>query len=123
MKDLTFRIRHARRRATLSQTALASALGINRSAVAQWEKQGGSTPTCGNLSKIAVATRIYFEWLATGRGPMDGQGQADAAIQLRLFAHDELEERLLTATRGLETWQSTAIAEMAEAMARGGHAG
>jgi transcriptional regulator with XRE-family HTH domain len=120
MKDLTNRIRHARRKATLSQSALATALGINRSAVAQWERQGGSTPTSGNLSKIAVATRIHFEWLATGRGPMGSRGADDLPMPLlQLFAHDEVEERLLRASRGLESWQSLAIAEMAEAMARG----
>ena len=68
MKDQTFRIRQARRNATLSQTALADKVGVNRSAVAQWERPGGSRPTAGNLSKIAIATSIQFEWLATGRG-------------------------------------------------------
>lgn len=120
MKDLTFRIRHARRKATLSQFALAAVLGINRSAVAQWERQGGSKPTSGNLSKIAVATRIQFEWLATGRGPMSPHGDDQgSATKLQLHAHDALEERLLVATRGLESWRVVAIAEMAEAMARG----
>ena len=104
----------------MSQFALAAAVGINRSAVSQWERQGGSTPTSGNLSKIAVATGTQFEWLATGRGPM-GPHADDAARSpaLRLHAHDELEDRLLAATRKLERWQSTAVAELAEAMARG----
>jgi len=124
MKDQTFRIRQARRSATLSQTALANKVGVNRSAVAQWERPGGSRPTAGNLSKIAVATSIHFEWLATGRGRMmakcDG---ADAeefpALLLKYYARDEIEERALFALRKLEHRLSVAIVEMAERMSRG----
>ena len=122
MIDLTFRIRHARRNAKLSQAALAEKLGVNRSAVAQWERPGGSCPTSGNLCKIAVTTSIPFEWLATGRGRMTvkSEGDDDAqALLLQFYAHDEVEERILVALRKLEYWQTVAIAEMVESFALG----
>lgn len=124
MKDQTFRIRQARRNATLSQTALADKVGVNRSAVAQWERPGGSRPTAGNLSKIAIATSIQFEWLATGRGRMlpkrDGEDREETpALLLKFYARDEIEERALFALRKLEHRLSIAIVEMAERMSRG----
>lgn len=123
MKDLTYRIRQARRGATLSQTGLADMLGINRSAVAQWERPGGSQPTSGNLSKVAVATSVQFEWLATGRGRMAvPSGDSDEnleALLLQFYAHDETEERMLIAMRKLENGQSMTITEMVEGLARG----
>jgi transcriptional regulator with XRE-family HTH domain len=122
MKDLHFRIRHARRHAALSQTALANSVGVNRSAVAQWEQPGGSHPTSGNLIKIAVATLTRFEWMATGRGPLSlKQDPANIddtpAAVLQYYAHDEIEERTLIAMRKLEYWQTVAIAKLAETLA------
>ena len=125
MKDLTLRIRQARRKATLSQLGLANKVGVNRSAVAQWERPGGCRPTTENLSKIALATSIQFEWLATGRGRMhtpDGgndEGDQTPALLLQFYAHDEVEERILIALRRLDYWQSVSIAELVESLARG----
>ena len=124
MRDLTFRIRHARRKAKLSQTALAAEIGVNRSAVAQWERPGGSCPTSGNLCKIALATSIQFEWLATGRGRITVKPQGDndddtQALLLQFYAHDEVEERVLIGLRKIEYWQTVAIAELVESFALG----
>ena len=122
MSDLSFRIRQARRRLSMSQADLGTAIGVGRSAVAQWESRDGSRPTSENLSRIAVITAVHFEWLATGRGRMLPEGEDDGectALMLRLHAHDEVEERILTALRKLEFWQSIAIAEMVEALGRG----
>ena len=127
MSDLAFRIRQARRRAVLSQAQLGAATGVQRSAVAQWERRNGSRPTSLNLSRIAIATGAQFEWLATGRGRMlidEEEGAAEsAALMLRVHAHDEVEERVLLALRRLEYWQTIVIAEMVEALARGKVAG
>ena len=124
MRDLTFRIRQARRKAVLSQTALATQVGVNRSAVAQWERPGGSRPTSGNLSKVAIATAVQFEWLATGRGRMRvgsdvHHPQHEQALMLKFFAHDEVEERVLLGLRKLEFWQTISVAELVESLARG----
>lgn len=122
MKDLTTRIRQARRRVAYSQTDLAERVGVNRSAVAQWERPGGSTPTSSNLSKIAVTTSVQYEWLATGRGqmyaPASGDGSETPALELHFFAHDGIEERVLQGLRKLEYWQTLSIAELVESLGR-----
>lgn len=122
MKDLSTRIRQARRKAHLTQTGVAELLGINRSAVAQWERPGGSKPTATNLSRLALVTHVGFEWLATGRGRMSPKSEGDGAseaLRLDYFAHDEVEERVLIGLRKLEYWQTVAIAELVESLVRG----
>jgi transcriptional regulator with XRE-family HTH domain len=126
MSELSFRVRQARRRSCMSQSDLGTAIGVNRSAVAQWESRDGSRPTSENLSRIAVITSVQFEWLATGRGRMLPEGQDESevsALMLRIHAHDEVEERILTALRKLEYWQSVVIADMVEGFSRGRHNG
>lgn len=61
------RIREAREKAKMTQESLATALGVTKGSVYQWEKDI-SNPSTGNLSEIAVVTGVSFEWLATGRG-------------------------------------------------------
>ena len=122
MRDLTTRIRQARRRVAYSQTDLAAKVGVNRSAVAQWERPGGSTPTSSNLSKIAVITSVRYEWLATGRGQMCAAAYDDVAevpaLELQFYAHDGIEERVLQGLRKLEYWQTLTIAELVESLGR-----
>lgn len=122
MKDLTTRIRQARRRVGYSQSELAAQVGVNRSAVAQWERHGGSTPTSANLSKIAIITSVHYEWLATGRGqmctPEPGVSDDTPALQLQFYAHDCVEERVLQGLRKLEFWQTLTIAELVESLGR-----
>ena len=63
---MAIRIRRARLGASLTQAQLARHTGVNRSAVAQWERaEGATTPSVANLANIAVATKVAFEWLAT----------------------------------------------------------
>ena len=50
---------------------------VTRNAVSLWEQGQGITQA--NLLAIAVVTGVFFEWLATGRGPrLSTQGNADA---------------------------------------------
>lgn len=95
MPHLPLRIRQARRSADLTQDALARHLDVNRSAVAQWERKEGCRPTSENLARIAMATHVSFEWLATGRGRMCGGGGLDSPSAC------ELEARLVTAFRSM----------------------
>ena len=69
MQVMCDRIRRARLTAGLSQMQLALHCGVRRSAVAQWERDGGTVPSVQHLSQIAIVTQVHFEWLATGRGP------------------------------------------------------
>ncbi|WP_313144468.1 helix-turn-helix transcriptional regulator [Stenotrophomonas sp.] len=78
MQSMCDRIRRARLTAGLSQTQLALHCAVRRSAVAQWEREGGTVPSVQHLSKLAIVTQVYFEWLATGRGPGRPEG-ADLA--------------------------------------------
>ena len=116
------RIRQARRHAGLTQPALAERVGVHRSAVAQWERDGGSHPTTEHLARIALATSTSFEWLSTGRGrsaylsDIIG-GEETPAVLLEHSAQSELEVRVLVAMRRLEFKATVAIVEMAEAFA------
>jgi transcriptional regulator with XRE-family HTH domain len=64
------RIRLARRHAGLSQAALASAIGVQRSAVSHWETNNSKHPKVTHMREVALACGVQFEWLATGRGKM-----------------------------------------------------
>ena len=117
MPALAHRIRQSRRTAALTQAQLAEQVGVNRSAVAQWERKGGARPTSENLGKIAVATNVGFDWLATGRGKIRtaevGDGETPALL-LQHYAHDELEEKLLLAFRTMSFRKQIALIELIE---------
>lgn len=121
MTDLANRIRQARRMASLSQSRLAAGIGVNRSAVAQWERKGGSIPTTEHMIEIAMLCGVAFEWLATGRGPKWVGGgpdpQQEQALRLDYYAHDELEERLLLAFRDLPYRERIPFVEFLQAFA------
>ena len=67
---LAERLRRARRIAGMSQQGLASALGVTRSAVSNWESANAAQPATGRLAMLASALQVSFEWIATGRGEM-----------------------------------------------------
>lgn len=114
------RIRLARRHAGLSQLGLATAVGVQRSAVSHWEAVQGKSPTVSNLRRVAGATGVQFEWLATGRGrmamsaddTMNDVAAADVAI-----VEDAFELRLLEAFRHLPTRSKAPLVELMEQMA------
>lgn len=113
------RIKLTRRKAGLSQEALARRCGVARSAVSNWESATGANPATFNLIRIAEATGAAFEWLATGRGSMQ-QGDPRDSVPT---AHAELiedlhERRLLQAWRALSARMQTALLEIAEEASR-----
>lgn len=117
MSLLAHRIRRARLSAAQTQMQLAGLIDVNRSAVAQWERKGGSRPTSENLAKIAIATKVNFDWLATGRGKSHGPEHVHtetSALELRYFAHNDLEERLLLGFRTLPPQKQAALLELME---------
>lgn len=100
MLKSSIRIRRARTVAGLTQAALAARLGVQRTAVTQWECERGTSPSVEHLSQIAHETEVCFEWLATGRGPCQPDvGAFDAAVIREDFAYDELESRILQGLR------------------------
>lgn len=87
LSSMAVRIRRSRSRslASMTQGELAHAVGVNRSAVAQWEREhGGTHPSVAHLAAIALATKVTFEWLATGRG----QAHCAAGIAVPAVATD-----------------------------------
>lgn len=114
------RIRLARRHAGLSQAALGTAVGVQRSAVGHWESAQGKFPNVGHLREVAMVTGVQFEWLATGRGKMnlsqdtamDSVAAADA-----LLIDDPLELRLIAAFREAPTRSKAPLVEVAEQLA------
>ena len=100
MVPMSCRIRRARVAKGLTQAELARRLGIQRSAVTQWERAGGTSPSLTHLASIACETGVTFEWLATGRGASrPGEGDFDIALVPDDYARDELETRMLAALR------------------------
>ena len=61
------RIRVARRRARLSQTQAAHAIGVHRGTFAHWERGGGHLPNANNVIQLANAG------YCCGRRPMGSQ--------------------------------------------------
>ncbi len=119
------RIKFARRSRGLSQLGLATAVGIQRSAVSHWESPLGKSPTVSNLRKVAEVTGVRFEWLTTGRGPMSiSDDDALQPIQAAnaLWIEDELEMRFIQAFRRVPLASRVTLVEMAEQIAalRGG---
>ena len=96
------RIRSARERAGLTQAALASQVGVTRSAVAQWET-GRAGQVGGNLAQIASILGVGVEHLLLGGGAASvaaemgwQEGMAgDELALLRLYRECETEDRAL----------------------------
>ena len=117
MTNIALRIRRARVQARLSQSELARAVGVNRSALAQWEREGGTHPNVEHLATVSVATRVPFEWLATGRGdPAESPSSEVPAVALE-FAVDDTEARLLEAIRRLPAKKRQAVCRLIEELA------
>ena len=114
------RIHRSRTFAKLTQVALADKVGVQRSAVGQWEQVVGTRPSAANLCRVAEITHVRFEWLATGRRPMKiGDTQQATAIVVSDFAYDDLESRLLHAIRRMSSLRKRqAIVEMIEELTR-----
>lgn len=70
MNDLAMRIREARQRRGLTQDQLAGAVGVSRSAVAQWET-GRSGQLTSNLAKVGAALGIDIAALIDGVHPSE----------------------------------------------------
>lgn len=115
MTSMSLRIRRARTQAQLTQSELARRLGVQRSAVTQWERDHGTTPSVDHLAQIATETGACFEWLATGRGPSHPDADAFAsAVVVQDYARDEFESRVLIALRRVARRKREAVARVIE---------
>lgn len=94
--DIGERIRIARQQRGMTQEALAAAVGVSRSAVAQWET-GRAGQVTGNLARIAEILGIGVVWLMHGEQgetvPVASRG--DELALLRLYRECAAEDRQL----------------------------
>ena len=98
--QMGIRIRQARRKAGLSQSELAAALAVQRSAVSNWESSPGTLPSTSHLFAIALACDVSIEWLGTGRGAMHlNDPSADVPAVDAEWAEQPDERELLQAFR------------------------
>jgi transcriptional regulator with XRE-family HTH domain len=90
------RIRAARQERGWTQEQLAEAVGVSRSAVAQWET-GRAGQLTGNLSRIAEVLSVGIEHLTHGREKRANMqaGTGDELALLRLYRECALEDRQL----------------------------
>ena len=107
----------------MSQTQLAQAVGVQRSAVSHWEAPQGKNPSVKHLREIAMVTGVQFEWLATGRGRMKYvsdliPGEETPALLLEYSAQSETEAQALVALRHLDVPSALAVVEMMVALAK-----
>lgn len=125
MRTISKRVRFARQAARITQSELADALDVSRSAVAQWESSTGSAPATQNLARLAVALHCSFEWLATGRGARrvsgkqagDAEDSPDVAVVLTYFARDDEEENVLATFRRLPAFDRSVATLLLEQLA------
>ena len=100
MQTFQERIRRARSISKMSQQALAEVVGVQRSAVAQWERKGGTHPSMQHLVSIATATGVSLEWLGTGRGAIKPETDTwTPAVLGDEYAQDDVEAQCLQALR------------------------
>lgn len=119
MTTCSSRVRRARAIASISQGELARRVGVQRSAVTQWEQQGGTLPNVDHLIKIALETGVFFEWLATGRGPCrPDEGELTPAIVVSEYAKDDYETHALIHLRRLSLPRKKAALEILEILTR-----
>jgi transcriptional regulator with XRE-family HTH domain len=115
------RIRRARRKVDLSQTALAARVHVRRSAVSNWESASDIQPSLQNLVAISKVCGISFEWLATGRGAMgaDLQLLADIPAADAELVDERDERELLAMYRSLPGKSQQLVLALVETMQAG----
>jgi len=88
------RIKQAREATGMTQAELGRRLGVTRSGVSQWENER-TAPTTRNISAIAVALDVSWDWLTTGReGIGDGAARGGYREGVRLNVEElEMVER------------------------------
>jgi transcriptional regulator with XRE-family HTH domain len=94
--EMGIRIRDVRRERGWTQDQLANAVGVSRSAVAQWET-GRAGQVTTNLTRIAEALEVGVEYIMYGddkRAPAEAR-MGDELALLRLYRECSAEDRQL----------------------------
>lgn len=95
-QDIGARIRSVREEQGWTQDQLAEAVGVSRSAVAQWET-GRAGQVTGNLTRIAAVLGTGVEFLMYGRDSRAGNQafKGDELAMLRLYRECVPDDRQL----------------------------
>lgn len=72
-RDVGMRLRHARKLQGLTQMALAKSSGVKQATISELETGESRSPWGTNLVALAQSLKVSPEWLASGKGPMDGK--------------------------------------------------
>ena len=83
---LNEKIYYCRRKAGLSQDALAEAVGVSRQAISKWEL-GDAVPETAKLPALAAALGVSIDWLLSEDGPEEDAGP-DRAAEAGCFTYD-----------------------------------
>ena len=75
MMKLSEKILYCRKRAGLSQEALAERLGVSRQAVSKWET-GEALPETNKLSALAAELGVSVDWLLSEDEPAEPRPQS-----------------------------------------------
>lgn len=117
--SLTERVRLTRRKTGLSQAQLAELVGVNRSAVANWEASGQGGPSRRSMERLAKIAHVSFDWLATGRGEMSHASYLhDVPAAAAALVDDPTELKLLQAWRACSARARVATLDVVEELAR-----
>lgn len=117
--SMAVRILSARADASLTQTQLANHLGVNRSAVAQWERvQGGTNPSIVHLTQIAELTGVGFEWLATGRGQAKSRRRSKSPQESVEHATNDFEVQSLQWLRRVPAHKQSLVLQLLAELSR-----
>ncbi len=92
-EDVGARIAAGRRARGLTQAELAQAVGVSRSAVAQWETERAGQVRA-NLTRIAAALGMSVQHLLGGEEPQAAENATELAL-LRLYRELGEEDRAL----------------------------
>ncbi len=92
--EIGARVRVARLARGLTQDGLAGAVGVSRSAVAQWET-GRAGQLGGNLTRVAEVLGVGVAYLLSGNDALApfGAASGDEAAMLRLYRACAPEDR------------------------------
>lgn len=93
MDSLAERLRAARKKAGLTQVALAKASGVSREAIAQIEL--GLTKRTAKIMELAKALDVSPAWLQFGEEAIDGLSEKALAAALDLDKLDEKSRQLV----------------------------
>lgn len=96
---------------------MARQLGVTASAVGHWERREASAPSLARLVELAVLTQVTFEWLASGRGPMQAgdahqEGAGDESVTRIVLC--PMEEQLVDCFRQAPPQTQALLLELAE---------